>query len=318
MHTSEFLGVLLFLVFVVGIFAGAGVTLLFWISRFLRKKPRPLKRSEQALLLLGAAGLACLAYGYFIEPYWPQITHTVIKTEKLPRGAAPIRLVLLSDIHSDPTVRLEHRLAAMIVPLKPHAILFAGDSVNSPEGLPNFKRALSSLAVVAPTFVARGNWDAFWPALDFFGGTGARDLQGRAERLLMGGNSIWIAGLDVRPESLADRQARAGRSLRQIPSKELIIFIHHYPYPDTLSEADQKRVDLFGAGHVHGGQVALPFYGAILTLSRFGKQFERGLYEIESGMKLYVSRGIGMEGGMAPRVRFFSRPEIAVLELVPA
>jgi predicted MPP superfamily phosphohydrolase len=80
------------------------------------------------------------------------------------------------------------------------------------------------------------------------------------------------------------------------------------------------RVDLFLAGHVHGGQVALPFYGALLTLSRFGKRFERGLYPDADGFgfPLYVSRGIGMEGGAMPRVRFCSRPELALIELVPA
>jgi predicted MPP superfamily phosphohydrolase len=75
-------------------------------------------------------------------------------------------------------------------------------------------------------------------------------------------------------------------------------------------------VDLFCAGHVHGGQIAMPFYGALVTLSRYGKQYEAGLYKA-GPMWLYVSRGVGMEGGAAPRVRFCSRPEVAVLEAVP-
>jgi predicted MPP superfamily phosphohydrolase len=74
---------------------------------------------------------------------------------------------------------------------------------------------------------------------------------------------------------------------------------------------------LFLAGHVHGGQVALPYYGALLTLSKFGKRFERGLYPDADGFPMYVSRGIGMEGGRAPRVRFCARPEVALIELVP-
>ena len=82
------------------------------------------------------------------------------------------------------------------------------------------------------------------------------------------------------------------------------------------TEADQARVDLFCAGHVHGGQVGLPLYGALVTLSRHGKRYEAGLYQA-GPMRMYVSRGIGMEGGSAPRVRFCSRPEIAVIEAVP-
>jgi predicted MPP superfamily phosphohydrolase len=66
--------------------------------------------------------------------------------------------------------------------------------------------------------------------------------------------------------------------------------------------------------------VALPGCGALITLSRFGKRFERGLYPDADGFgfPLYVSRGIGMEGGSTPSVRFASRPEVVLIELVAA
>ena len=83
-----------------------------------------------------------------------------------------------------------------------------------------------------------------------------------------------------------------------------------------MRREDRDVVDLMLAGHVHGGQVALPFYGALMTLSRHGKRFEQGLYELP-GMNLYVNRGIGMEGGSAPRVRFASRPEITLFLVHP-
>lgn len=60
--------------------------------------------------------------------------------------------------------------------------------------------------------------------------------------------------------------------------------------------------------------MALPFYGALVTLSKFGKRYEAGLYH-EGDTWLYVNRGIGMEGGPAPRVRFCARPELTILEI---
>ena len=63
--------------------------------------------------------------------------------------------------------------------------------------------------------------------------------------------------------------------------------------------------------------MALPLYGALLTLSKFGKRYEAGLYR-EGATTLYVNRGIGMEGGPAPRVRFWARPEVTVIEIAPA
>jgi predicted MPP superfamily phosphohydrolase len=73
-------------------------------------------------------------------------------------------------------------------------------------------------------------------------------------------------------------------------------------------------VDPYLAGHTHGGQVALPFYGALATLSAFGKEFESGLHRVADTWE-YTNRGIGMEGGAAPRMRFAARPEVTVIEV---
>jgi predicted MPP superfamily phosphohydrolase len=53
----------------------------------------------------------------------------------------------------------------------------------------------------------------------------------------------------------------------------------------------------------------------MLTLSKFDKKYEAGLYR-ERDTLLYVNRGIGMEGGSVPRVRFWSRPEVTVIDVV--
>ncbi len=58
----------------------------------------------------------------------------------------------------------------------------------------------------------------------------------------------------------------------------------------------------------------LPGYGAILTASALGKRYEMGRYD-KDGTTLYVSRGIGLEGLAAPRVRFLSPPEITLFEV---
>jgi predicted MPP superfamily phosphohydrolase len=60
--------------------------------------------------------------------------------------------------------------------------------------------------------------------------------------------------------------------------------------------------------------VALPFYGALVTFSRFDKQYEAGRYQVEH-TTLYVNRGIGFEPGL-PRVRFFARPELTLIDVV--
>ncbi len=66
-----------------------------------------------------------------------------------------------------------------------------------------------------------------------------------------------------------------------------------------------------GRVHAHGGQVALPLYGALITFSKFGKKYEAGLYR-EGQTSLYVNRGLGMSN--LP-LRFGAPPEVALLVL---
>ena len=102
-------------------------------------------------------------------------------------------------------------------------------------------------------------------------------------------------------------------ALDRVPADAFTILLYHYP--DEVERARKRRVDLYCAGHTHGGQVALPLYGALLTLSRSGKKYEAGLYRVGETW-LYVNRGIGMEGS-SPRVRFCARPEVTVILLEP-
>jgi len=262
---------------------------------------------ERIVLALAAGGILCMAYGFFIEPYWLEINRLRIATPKLRAGSAPIRLVHITDFHSDPAPRLESRLPGVIAQEKPDLVVFTGDTVNSAEALPIFRRCLRQIAAIAPTFAIRGNWDtAYWSKLDLFGDTGVTELEGRAVPLRLQGSDLWIVGAS--PVGHPSLQ----RALRAVPPGTLTVLLCHSP--DEIEEVAGRGVDLYLAGHTHGGQVALPLFGPLVTLSRFGNRYARGLYKVGRTW-LYVNRGIGMEGGV-PRVRFWARPEIVVIDLV--
>jgi hypothetical protein len=232
-----------------------------------------------------------------------------IEVPGLPAGTAPIRIAQIGDTHSDPTERLEGRLPDIIAKEQPDLIVFTGDALNSIGGLPIFRRCFTRLAAIAPTYAVRGNWDAaYWTKVDLFGGTGARELVAEAVPVDIRGTTLWLAGIAVGRESHLDEV------LATIPHGAPAVFLYHYP--DLIEDVRGRGIDLYCASHTHGGQVAIPFYGALVTFSRFGKKYESGLFH-EAGTNLYVNRGIGMEGGPVPRVRFCSRPEIAVFDLVP-
>jgi predicted MPP superfamily phosphohydrolase len=309
----EMIRVLVFLAVVAAVFALAARTLVRLAFERLGRAAPPTHRGvllfRGVILTTAALGVACVAYGFLVEPNWPEVTHVSMTTPKLHAGARPIRIVHISDLHSEAKPRLEEKLPALIARERPDAIVFTGDSLNVREGLPVFRACLEKLAAIAPTFVVRGNWDSwYWPDLDLFGGTGAQEINGNAVKIDIGSRAVWFAGVAV------ENEAQIERALGAMPAEDVQVFLYHYP--DEIFAVAQHPVDLYCAGHIHGGQVALPFYGALVTLARYGKRFEAGLYR-EGSTWLYVSRGIGMEGGRAPRVRFCARPEITVIEIAP-
>lgn len=276
------------------------------------------RMAERGSLALAAVGLLCFAYGYFVEPYWPQVTRVRVESPKLKGAPRPVRVVHISDLHCDPEPRLEERLPDIIAAERPDLIVYTGDSLNSPEGLPVLRRLLPRLASIAPTYAVRGNWDtAYWRGHELFEGTGVVELKKEAARADVAGTSLWVGGAPFGSLAEPPDGERSGieNALKAVPPGAFTLFLYHTP--DLILEAaGTGRVDLYCAGHTHGGQVALPVYGALITLSKFGKRFESGLRRVGETW-IYVTRGVGMEGGTAPRVRFFARPEVTVIELAP-
>ena len=93
------------------------------------------------------------------------------------------------------------------------------------------------------------------------------------------------------------------------PGIPTILLMHEPDFAVTFSQ--DKRVSLQLSGHTHGGQVRIPFLGA-LVLPDYGKKYDSGLYLVNE-MWLYTNRGIGVIG---PPVRLNCRPEITEITLV--
>ena len=128
-------------------------------------------------------------------------------------------------------------------------------------------------------------------------------LNCRGTGLTVRDTSLYICGVDV------DNETCLAETLSMVPSEPFSIFLYHYPA--GADAAQKKEIDLFLCGHTHGGQVRLPFYGALFTNSTRGKALEWGLYS-RGKTRIHVSKGIGMTG--LP-IRFLAKPEIALIEI---
>jgi hypothetical protein len=153
--------------------------------------------------------------------------------------------------------------------------------------------------VRAPLYGVPGNHD-HWSGADFgqigrsFAKTGGAWLVDASARLLNG--AVNLIGIDRVPDTFA------------LPAGTRNILLMHYPA--WVERLGAHRFDLILAGHSHGGQVRLPFFGPLIVPFNVGR-YDLGLYQTPAG-PLYVGAGIGW---FHLPVRFNCRPEITVIEM---
>jgi predicted MPP superfamily phosphohydrolase len=253
----------------------------------------------------------CFAYGTLIEANWVQTTHTEIKVAEPVLGYDRFRIVHLSDLHLDQIGRREQRMVEQVRAARPQLIVLTGDYMNVREGAVALREILGAMEAPYGIVGCEGNWDSKFMTADLFHRAKATFLVDDSLVLEREGRRLRLVAQGIEPS----------RPLRELlPPKDdgiPTIYLHHKPDAiDFLRARDpEQRVDLFLCGHTHGGQVCLPFWGAVVTLSKFHKQYEAGLYTVD-GVPMYVNRGVGSGGGGAPHVRFLARPEVAVIDLV--
>lgn len=185
--------------------------------------------------------------------------------------------------------------------------MLTGDYLNLSTSAEELVRFLSSLNARYGKFAVFGNWDNTNFLQPYFKRAGVVNIEGKIVPITIGNHRIAIFGV----EECNEQQLRQLAS--QLDPNSYNIMLTHDP--DLIPQASNySSIDLYLCGHTHGGQVRLPFYGAIVTLSRTGKRYEMGLYR-ERHLQIYVTRGIGMEGGPAPRIRFLCPPEVVFITI---
>jgi predicted MPP superfamily phosphohydrolase len=125
------------------------------------------------------------------------------------------------------------------------------------------------------------------------------------------GMRIGIVGLDT--DFTTENATALMRDLAQRTDLDYKIVLDHKP--DVIFRTP-PGIDLVVTGHTHGGQVNLPFFGPVMTLTNIPRdQAAGGLFNFPEGRQLFVTRGVGVEHGGAPIVRFNDTPQIAVLDV---
>lgn len=272
-------------------------------------------RSGAALVWLAAAGLlAIYAEAFHLEPYRLEATHHDVRAPGLPR---PLRIAVAADLQADRIGPFEERALHETVAGRPDLILLPGDylQIYGPrrmtEETGRLQRVLRDLPMDAPlgAFAVDGDCEGFhWAGL--FEGTAVRPLANATADIPQA--NLFLAGLDL--EASRDLGGRVLASLlRRAPEGRFVVVVGHAP--EFALSPPAARAGLCVAGHTHGGQVQLPWLGPLVTFSAVPRAIAAGGLHDLGGRAVYISRGIGLERGMAPRLRFRCRPEVGLLTL---
>ncbi|MDO4665616.1 MAG: metallophosphoesterase [Actinomycetaceae bacterium] len=297
----------------------------------------------RTLACLIASGLGALGWA-LIERRLPRVVEVEIPV----LASGHLTVLQVADSHMLRTQDWLETFTQSLDQLDPDLVVCTGDNLGERGALPTFLRSLGGLAKRPGVFTFGSN-DYYSPVpknpLIYFGGPSiakqrtVRDLpykkmaqelrergwtEARNQSALMkipmkpskygAGKQATVAVIGVDdPHINRDRMPAVPEGWDQA---DLRLGVTHAPYRRVLQKFADLRCDLVICGHTHGGQVRVPFFGALVTNTDLPRQWADGLHRwFESQTYVYISRGLGASK-YAP-IRFFCRPEANLLRLVP-
>jgi hypothetical protein len=270
-----------------------------------------LRRAGRAVSLFSAVAALVLAGvgvdAFWIEPTWLEVSRLELASPKIHR---PLRLVVAADLQTDVFGPYERNVLRRAIDLHPDLLLFAGDYVQADGPAQDRLRReirdfLEEIGVAkVPTFAVRGNVDdEGWHGL----------FDGLPVTAVESTRSFDLPELRLTCLSLEDSYNSELCLAASDPGRYQVVLGHSPDFALGRIEAD-----LLLAGHTHGGQVRLPGLGSVVWNAQVPRAWASGVTRLASGATLVVSRGIGMERHYTPRLRFYCRPELVVIDLKPA
>ena len=271
-----------------------------------------------ALAAVASAMLAVYVDAYRVEPHLLRVRRHVVDRAGTGAETSTIRILHITDIQTPRVGAHEERALRTGLAYRPQMIVMTGDYVQDLGGRHTQERAKWDLRALmarihfeAPLGVFATEGDAGLPCGNVFAGTSVRCLVDETALVpLPGGDALTVTGLSGRRGRVRDGAWLSALLARGPQGRHRMVISHAPDFVDVLKEP----LDLVLAGHTHGGQVVIPFFGPPRTASRLPRRYAGGLHDYR-GTPLHVSRGVGMERGFAPPVRFLCPPEICILDV---
>lgn len=283
----------------------------------MRRYTTPRRRRPVRIILLVLALLLAAVWLFYDGQNRIQTEELTFSSPRLPAAFDGLRIVQISDLHGKEFGPDNTTLLEKVAELKPDIIAITGDVVDAVDQLAILGPLGRGLVEIAPTYYVTGNHE--WAMREantvkkLLRETGVTVLSNDYILLEKGGQTMVLAGIDdpngpydqKTPEALAD-EIRAA-----LGDPYILLLAHRNEYYETYSDCG---FDLTLCGHVHGGLIRLPFTDGLIdnTRRRFFPTHTAGLYDLDSGGELMVSRGLGNVG---ITFRLFNRPHLPVIIL---
>ena len=240
-----------------------------------------------------------------------------VRSEKV---REPVRLVLLTDLHSCAYGAGQRKLLDAVEAQHPDLVLLGGDIVDDDPSLDeeNAWTVVRALAERYPTFYVTGNHE-FWGGrpeelkrrMEAYGAT---VLEGACETVIFQGQPLGICGVDDPAVGKESWEVQLDRAAAEADPDYFNILLTHRP--ERVDRYEGRGFDLILAGHTHGGQWRIPglLNGLLAPNQGFFPQYAGGRYQIGESA-LIISRGLARESTRIPRL--FDPPEVVVVDVLP-
>jgi predicted MPP superfamily phosphohydrolase len=283
--------------------------------------------------LVAAVLIGIAVWAVLIERQLYVVRQQSIKV--LPQGSNPVRVLQIGDIHLAPWQKNKMRFLASLGEKQIDLVVNTGDNLGHKNAIKPLLEALSPLLTKPGVFV-HGSNDYFGPVAknpfgyifhssakpnskslsteeltEAFETAGWVNLNNRFADVQVNGNRIRFLGID-------DYHIGYAKFDLLVKSDHFSIALTHAPYMEAIEKLTGFGAQVIFAGHTHGGQVRVPFVGALTTNSDLPNKFARGLsgWEFE-GKSSVLSVVAGLGNSIFAPVRFFCRPEVRLITLLP-
>lgn len=286
-----------------------------------------MKRKWNKKRVLWISGV-CLALVLLVLISCDSRLKTVNYTVDSDKVSAPIRIALLTDLHSCRYGENQKKLVEAVQKQNPDIVLLGGDIFDDKMPYDNAELTVRQLAEQYPCYYVTGNHE-YWgydvgTILDIVKDCGVNILAGECDTITINGQMLSICGVDdpdaevymaegETVERQLERADKAAKVAEKAVGEEIFsVLLSHRP--ELFETYQTYDFDLVLSGHAHGGQWRIPgiLNGLYAPHQGVFPEYAGGRYDYAGGTMI-VSRGLARESTPVPRI--FNRPELVIVDI---